>query len=97
MKARDLTVGVTDFGGEIQVIAVFKIKGSLKRESPNLKELPGWSRVSESARKKKAKEIAAKLETLDFGEEDLAGMFGSVKQGVCQACGNEPCSRNHNE
>lgn len=70
MKAKDVSVTVTDFGGEIQVIAVFKIKGSLKRESPNTELLPGWSRVSESGRKKRSKEIAAQLETLDFGDKD---------------------------
>ncbi len=66
MKARDMSVSVSDFGGELQVMVTFKVKGSLNRESPNLTQLPGWSRVSEAARKAKAKEIQRLLEVVEF-------------------------------
>ena len=62
MKAREVSVGIQDTGGEYIVIVRLKVSGpSLEREA-----IPFGSRVKESARKQKEKELQRILESVEF-------------------------------
>lgn len=62
MKAREISVGITDDGqGEIHVWCVsFRLKGSLPRPD---------GKVDEASRRSKEKEIAKLIASLDFPGE----------------------------
>jgi hypothetical protein len=58
MKAREISVNVVDFGGELYVMTTMKLKGvSLTRED---------NVVTEKSRRERAKAIKAALETVEF-------------------------------
>lgn len=62
MKITDVSVGVQEVGGELIVLARFRIATQpLERE-----EIPFGSRVKESARRQKEKRLAKVLESLEF-------------------------------
>lgn len=70
MKARDVSVSVSDFGGELFIIATMRVTGSLEKEAacPEPKNPPpnAGTRVRESSRKAKAKELRKFLEGVEF-------------------------------
>lgn len=62
MKARDVSVGIQDIGGELIVIARFHVTSvPLEREV-----IASGTRVKESARKRKEKEIQKLLESVEY-------------------------------
>jgi hypothetical protein len=62
MRAREVSVGIQESGGEFIVVARFKVKSfGLERE-----EIPFGTRVKESARKQKEKELQKILESMEF-------------------------------
>lgn len=75
MRAREVSVGIQDLGGEYIVITRFKVRGTpLEREvacpdSPKLADCDPatyGTRVKESARKRKEKELQRILEAVEF-------------------------------
>ena len=71
MKPREVSVSVTDFGGELFINVTMKIKGELQREvacpdPPNCDATKFGTRVKESARKAKAKELRKLIEGVEF-------------------------------
>lgn len=62
MKAREVSVGIQEVGGELIVVARFKVRSEpLEREA-----IPFGTRVKESARKQKEKELQKILESVEF-------------------------------
>jgi len=62
MKAREVSVGIQDVGGEQIVVVRLKLNDApLERES-----IPFGSRVKESARRRREKEIQKVLESVEF-------------------------------
>lgn len=62
MRAREVSVGIQESGGELIVVVRFKVKSSgLAREA-----IPFGSRVQEAARKQKEKELQRILESVEF-------------------------------
>lgn len=62
MRAREVSVGIQESGGELNVLVRFKLKSSgLEREA-----IPFGSRVKESARRQKEKELQKILESVEF-------------------------------
>lgn len=62
MKAREVSVGIQEVGGELIVVARFKVRSdSLEREA-----IPFGTRVKESARKQKERELQKILESVEF-------------------------------
>jgi hypothetical protein len=71
MKAKNVSVSVCDFGNELFVTVTMKLTGELRREvaspdSPNGDASKLGTRVSESSRKLRSKEIRKVLEAVEF-------------------------------
>ena len=72
MRAREVSVGIQDLGGEYIVITRFKVRGTpLEREAacpdpPNCDPTKYGTRAKESARKRKEKELQKILEAVEF-------------------------------
>ena len=73
-RAREVSVGVQDVGGELIVITRFKIRSEpLEREAacadpPNCDPAKYGTRVKESARRRKEKELQKILEAVEWPE-----------------------------
>jgi hypothetical protein len=62
MRAREVSVGIQENGGELIVVVRFKVKSpGLEREA-----IPFGNRVKETARKQKEKELQRILESTEF-------------------------------
>ena len=62
MRAREVSVGIQENGGELIVVVRFKVKSNgLEREI-----IPFGSRVKEGARKQKERELQKILESVEF-------------------------------
>ncbi len=68
MRAKDVSVMVVDFGGELYVNVTMKLKGhSLEREAAHPSgDMTKGVRVSEGSRKRKSKELQRILEGVEF-------------------------------
>lgn len=71
MKGIDISVSVTDFGGELFYNVTIRLPGELSREvacpdPPNCDAAKVGTRVKESSRRAKAKEIRKVLEGVEF-------------------------------
>lgn len=72
MRAREVSVGIQETGGELIVLVRFKVKSpGLEREAacpdpPNCDPVKYGTRVKESARKRKEKELQRILEAIEF-------------------------------
>ena len=72
MKAKNVSVTVSDFSGELYVMITLKLRNQyleLEASDPSRDAKKGL-RVSEANRKKKQKEIQKFLEMIDFPEDD---------------------------
>lgn len=64
MRAREVSVGIQEVGGELIVVARFKVKTKgLEREA-----IPFGTRVKEAARKQTEKELQRILELTEFSD-----------------------------
>ncbi len=66
MKPRDVSVSVVDHGGELFVMATFRLPGSLKRNNQPNGQFP----IREDDRKAKQKAIAGVLKDVEFPNAD---------------------------
>lgn len=72
MRAKDVSVGIQEVGGELLVLVRFRVRSSpLEREAAcpepsNCDPAKYGTRVKENSRRRKEKEIQKLLETVEF-------------------------------
>lgn len=65
MRAREVSVGIQEVGGELIVVARFKVRSApLEREA-----IPFGTRVKETSRRQKEKELQRILESAEFPDD----------------------------